>query len=257
MAGVVALAALVGLLAGPYVRTLASGFGPAPDATPPDTRITPTDAHDTPPDAQIAPPDTRTTPADNRTTPPDVTPPDTRAEARRAFARTLRTRPLPAWPPYLEVVTAAVAALVTWRAGLPYLCLAPVGTALAVIDWRTSRLPDAITLPSYPLLALCLLPTGELPRALLGAAALAAVYGALWLARPAAMGFGDVKLAGLIGMAAAARGWEAWVVAAVAGQLLAALYALALLLTRRASRDTQFPLGPFMLLGALAAVCLA
>lgn len=71
------------------------------------------------------------------------------------------------------------------------------------------------------------------------------------------MGFGDVKLAGLVGMAAAARGWEAWVVAAVAGQLLAALYALALLLTRRASRDTEFPLGPFMLLGALAAVCLA
>ncbi|GAA3206794.1 prepilin peptidase [Nonomuraea roseoviolacea] len=251
MAGVVALAALAGLIAGPYVRALASGFGPAPDA-PSDASDAPSDAHAAPPDAHAAPPDTYATPPVAQTTPPD-----TRAEARNAFARALRTTPLPAWPPYLEVVTAAVAALVTWRAGLPYLYLALAGTTLAVIDWRTSRLPDAVTLPSYPLLALSLIPTGELPRALLGAAALTAVYGALWLVRPAAMGFGDVKLAGLVGMAAAARGWEAWVVAAVAGQLLAALYALALLLTRRASRDTEFPLGPFMLLGALAAVCLA
>jgi leader peptidase (prepilin peptidase)/N-methyltransferase len=181
-------------------------------------------------------------------------PADTRAEARAAFARTLRTVPVPAWPPVVELATAGVAALVTWRAGPPYVYLALVGTALAIIDWRTSRLPDVITLPSYPLLALSLLPTGELPRALLGAVALAAAYGVLWLVRPAAMGLGDVKLAGLIGMAAAAQGWQTWVIAAVAGQLLGALYALALLAGGRATRDSQFPLGPFMLLGALVAL---
>ncbi|MFG3436416.1 prepilin peptidase [Nonomuraea sp. NPDC047897] len=208
----VALVALLGLLAGPYVRTLAGAF--------------------------------------------QEDPADTRAEVRAAFARTLRTVPVPAWPPAVELATAAVAALVAWRAGLPYVFLALAGTTLAIIDWRTSRLPDAITLPAYPLLALSLLPAGELPRALLGAAALAAVYGVLWFARPAAMGLGDVKLAGLIGMAAASLGWSAWVVAAVAGQLCGALYALALLATGRARRDTQFPLGPFMLLGALAALCL-
>lgn len=184
-------------------------------------------------------------------------PADTRAEARAAFARTLRTLrtlPVPAWPPTVELATAAVAALVAWRAGPPYVYLALVGTALAIIDWRTSRLPDVITLPSYPLLALSLLPTGELPRALLGAVALAAAYGVLWLVRPAAMGLGDVKLAGLIGMAAAAQGWQTWVIAAVAGQLLGALYALALLAGGRATRDSQFPLGPFMLFGALVAL---
>ncbi|MEV0197572.1 prepilin peptidase [Nonomuraea sp. NPDC050691] len=257
MAGLVALSALVGFLAGPYVRTLAGGFTRDPDADLPAGPHADMDSHAAPDTSPGSATDTtpRTPPGTAPRT--DEQPPDTRAEAREAFARVLRTTPLPPWPPYLEVATAAVAALVTWRAGLPYLYLALAGTALAVIDWRTSRLPDVITLPSYPLLALSLLPTGELPRALLGAAALAAVYGALWLARPAAMGLGDVKLAGLIGMAAAARGWEAWVVAAVAGQLLGALYALALLLTRRASRDSQFPLGPFMLLGALAAVCLA
>ncbi|MCA2220349.1 prepilin peptidase [Nonomuraea aurantiaca] len=208
----VALVALLGLIVGRYVRTLAGCFVPNP--------------------------------------------PDTREEARAALAAVLRTVPVPRWPPAVEVATAAVAALVTWRAGLPYVYFALAGTALALIDWRTTRLPDVITLPSYPILALTLLPTGELPRALLGALALAAAYAMLWFARPAAMGLGDVKLAGLIGMATAAMSWQAWVVAAVGGQLSGALYAIVLLVTRRATRDTQFPFGPFMLLGAFTALCL-
>ncbi|MGP3956613.1 prepilin peptidase [Nonomuraea sp. 3N208] len=160
------------------------------------------------------------------------------------------------WPPKSELVTAAVTALVAWRLGLPYVPFAVIGVALAVIDWRTTILPDAITLPAYPITALALLPTGELPRALAGGAALAAIYGLLWVIRPDALGLGDVKLAGLIGMAGAALGWQAWVVAAFCGQLLGALYALALLVTGRGTRHTQFPFGPFMLLGAFTVLCL-
>ncbi|MGP4094569.1 prepilin peptidase [Nonomuraea sp. KM90] len=160
-------------------------------------------------------------------------------------------------PAAVELATAAVAALVAWRVGPPYVCLAVIGVALAVIDWRTSTLPDAITLPAYPVAALALLPTGELPRALAGGAVLAGVYGLLWFARPDALGFGDVKLAGLIGMASAALGWPALVAAAFCGQLLGAVYGVALLLTGRGNRHTQFPFGPFMLLGALTTLCLA
>ncbi|GAA3260783.1 prepilin peptidase [Nonomuraea helvata] len=163
---------------------------------------------------------------------------------------------LSGWFPGVEVVTAAVTALVAWRFGLPYVTGAVIGTALAVIDWRTSLLPDAITLPAYPVMALSLAPTGELPRALAGAAALTAVYGVLWFIRPEAMGLGDVKLAGLIGMTAGALGWQAWIVAAFCGQVLGALYGLAILLTRRGTRHTQFPFGPFMLLGAFTTLCL-
>ncbi|UBU10586.1 prepilin peptidase [Nonomuraea gerenzanensis] len=160
------------------------------------------------------------------------------------------------WPA-LELVSAAVAGLVAWRAGPPYVCFAVIAVALAVIDWRTSTLPDAITLPAYPITALALLPTGELPRALAGGAVLAAVYGVLWLARPEAMGLGDVKIAGLIGMAAAAMSWQALVAAAFCGQLLGALYAVSLLATGRGTRHTQFPFGTFMLLGTLPTLCLA
>ncbi|MFI7614749.1 prepilin peptidase [Nonomuraea terrae] len=164
--------------------------------------------------------------------------------------------PAPAWPPLTELATAALAALVAWQAGLPYACFAVIGAALAVIDWRTYTLPDAITLPAYPIMALALAPTGELPRALAGGAVLAAAYGLLWFLRPDALGFGDVKLAGLIGMAAAALGWQALVAAAFLGQLYGALYGLSLLLTRRGTRHTQFPFGPFMVLGAFTTLCL-
>ncbi|GAA2769441.1 prepilin peptidase [Nonomuraea dietziae] len=183
-------------------------------------------------------------------------PVDPRAEAGRAFAglpgRVRLAKPV------IEAATAAVFALLAWRMEPVYLpallYAAAVGSALAVIDWRTQRLPDVLTLPSYPILALLLLPTGRLADALLGGAALLLLYGVLWFVRPTAMGLGDVKLAGLIGMAAGAVGWNAWVAAALAGQLLGALYAIALLVLRKADRSAEFPFGPFMLAGAL---CLA
>jgi len=186
----------------------------------------------------------------------EAEPDDPRAEGRAALRAVLRTVPLPVWPPTYELMTAGVLAVVVWRAGPAYAYAAVVGTALAAVDWRTARLPDVITLPSYPILALTLLPTGELPRGLAGGLALAACYGLLWVIRPADLGLGDVKLAGLIGMACAAVGWQSWVVAAVGGQLLGALYAVLLLVTRRGDRRTEFPFGPFMLLGALAGLCL-
>ncbi|WP_084960527.1 prepilin peptidase [Thermoactinospora rubra] len=187
-------------------------------------------------------------------------PADTRKEARYAFGALSRL-PRPGRPPVVELATATVCALVAWRAAPPYLpglaYAAVAGVLLAVVDWRTRRLPDVITIPSYPILALLLLPTGELPRALLGGVALAGVYGVLWFLRPHAMGLGDVKLAGLIGMVGGALGWQAWAVAALAGQFAGALYAIGLLITKKGDKSTEFPFGPFMLIGALAAVCLA
>ncbi|GGK67698.1 hypothetical protein Sme01_09210 [Sphaerisporangium melleum] len=185
-----------------------------------------------------------------------------RAEARAAFRGALRTVPVPAWPPSIEVVVAAVAALVAWRITgpallAPWLYMAVAGCALAVIDWRTQRLPDALTLPSYPVLAALLAPSGRLGEALLGGLALAGAYAVLWLARPGALGLGDVKLAGLTGMLTGALGLDAWLAGAIAGQALGALYAVVLLVTRRGTLRSQFPLGPFILLGPLAALLAA
>ncbi|MEV5407712.1 A24 family peptidase [Thermopolyspora sp. NPDC052614] len=186
------------------------------------------------------------------------------AEAREAFRAVSRTVPVPAWPPTVELATAAVCGLVVWRLGgqsgwllAAWLYLAVVGMALTVIDWRTRRLPDVLTLPSYVVLLGLLAPSGAMPQAIYGMLGLGAVYAVLWFVRPDALGLGDVKLAGLIGLATGALGLQSWVVAAVGGHLLGALYALGLLITRRGTLKSEFPFGPFMLAAALAALLVA
>ncbi|WP_405146734.1 A24 family peptidase [Sphaerisporangium sp. NBC_01403] len=293
MSFVVAGAALLGLVAGSYARALASGFGPAvgpdddrrPDGdrraaevghpaaghggSPPAARPDgdPSGEPEETPEDGLSPEETPEDGFSGQETPEDGLSREEAAEARRAyrvearqaFRRMARAVPVPAWPPLVELGTAAVCALVAWRIGwTPLLAAwsyaAVAGCALALIDWRTQRLPDALTLPSYPILVLLLAPTGHLMAGLLGGLALAGVYAVLWFARPGALGLGDVKLAGLTGMLTGALGLDAWITGAVGGQFLGALYAVVLLVTRRGTLRSQFPLGPFILLGALAAV---
>jgi leader peptidase (prepilin peptidase)/N-methyltransferase len=167
--------------------------------------------------------------------------------------------------PLVEAVTAALFAVMALRFGcdwvLPaYLYLAAVGLALALIDLDCKRLPDALTLPSYPvatvLLAAAALAgseSGSFVNALLGGAAMFAVYFALCFAYPAGMGFGDVKLAGVLGMYTAWLGWGAWAVALFLGVFLGGLFGVALIAVKKGGRKTAVPFGPFMLLGALIA----
>ncbi|MFJ4107676.1 prepilin peptidase [Oerskovia enterophila] len=134
--------------------------------------------------------------------------------------------------------------------------LAALGSALAVIDVRTHRLPNALVLPAYPVLAVLLGAAsllgpddGSPVRALAGGLVLYGAYFLLALA-PSGLGFGDVKLAGLLGAYLAWFGWSELVVGASAAFLLGGLAAVVLLATRRAGRRTLIPFGPFMLTGA-------
>ena len=68
------------------------------------------------------------------------------------------------------------------------------------------------------------------------------------------MGFGDVKLAGVLGLAAGWLGWGSWAVALFLGFFLGGLFGLALVARGRGGRKTAVPFGPFMLLGTLIAV---
>jgi len=168
--------------------------------------------------------------------------------------------------PLVELSTAVLFAGLALELGpdpaLPaYLYLAAVGMALALIDLDCKRLPDVLTLPSYPVAVVLLAAaaafgsdSGELGRALLGGAAMFALYFALCFAYPAGMGFGDVKLSGVLGLYTAWLGWGAWVVGVFTGFLLGALFGIALIAARRGGRKTAVPFGPFMLLGVLVAV---
>jgi leader peptidase (prepilin peptidase)/N-methyltransferase len=64
------------------------------------------------------------------------------------------------------------------------------------------------------------------------------------------MGMGDVKLAGVLGMALAWLGWGEWMVGAFLAFLLGAVVGIGLMLFRRAGRRSAIPFGPFMVAGA-------
>lgn len=167
--------------------------------------------------------------------------------------------------PLVEAGTGVAFALVAWGAGVSWtlpalLYLAAVSVALALIDLDTHRLPDAIVLPSY-VVATVLLglaawnPGGEpdgaaFVRALVGGAVVFAVYFLLLVVYPAGMGFGDVKLAGVLGLYLGWAGWASLVVGWFAAFLLGGLFAVGLLVAGRAGRRTSVPFGPWMLAGA-------
>ncbi|MCT9821613.1 prepilin peptidase [Microbacterium sp. W1N] len=140
---------------------------------------------------------------------------------------------------------------------IAFLYLAAISIALTMIDLDTRRLPNAIVLPSYVVLAVlftgaCLAgaPWEALLRAAVGGAALFAFYWVLRFAKPGGMGGGDVKLAGVLGMALGWVGWGTLIVGAFAAFLVGGVIGIGMMLAHRATRKTAIPFGPFMVLGA-------
>ncbi|BFU46776.1 prepilin peptidase [Krasilnikovia sp. MM14-A1004] len=173
--------------------------------------------------------------------------------------------PISARYPLVEAGTAAlyvaVAARFGWSWELPaYLYLAAIAIALAAIDLDVLRLPDQIVLPSYgvalALLAPAMIAEHSWTAGLRGLAAAAVLYGLyrLLAAIPRGMGFGDVKLAPLLGLYLGWLGWSSVAVGAFAGFLLGGVVGAALLVTRLANRKSRIPFGPYMLAGAFLAV---
>lgn len=138
-----------------------------------------------------------------------------------------------------------------------FLYLGAISVALTLIDLDTQRLPNVIVLPAYVvgaiLLAASSILAGDfeaLGRAAIGAAALFAVYFLMAFLYPGGMGFGDVKLAGVLGLFLAWLGWGPLAVGAFAPFALGGIFALVLLIARRAGRKTKIPFGPWMLAGS-------
>ena len=131
------------------------------------------------------------------------------------------------------------------------------GTALAAIDAAVMRLPDFLTLPSYPITFLALAwassTTGgvrPLYRGVEASALLLVLFAVLNVA--AGVGLGDVKLAGLVGMLLGYFGWmvlfRGLFMACVIGMVWAGLIRL------RGRRAMHIPMGPALVAGALFVV---
>jgi leader peptidase (prepilin peptidase) / N-methyltransferase len=172
-------------------------------------------------------------------------------------------------PLALELSTAAVLALLLGRFGgqpdmVAFGFFGVLGVALAAIDIAVQRLPDPLTLPAYPILIALL--TGAaiaghdfaaLLRALLGCLALAGVYLVVALVSRGQLGGGDIKLAGVAGLALGWLGWPILIAGAALGFVLSAVASVGLLAARRLTLSSAICFGPFLVTGAVIAMLAA
>ncbi|MBW4703895.1 prepilin peptidase [Micromonospora sp. RL09-050-HVF-A] len=145
-----------------------------------------------------------------------------------------------------------------------FLLVAAVGLVLAVADLTSLRLPDplvgAAALGGGTALTVAAVVTGtpgRLALALAGAALSLLLYVVLALLPRSRLGFGDVKLAAVLGLPLGWLGWPTLWLGLLLPHLLQGLLVLALLAARRVRRDTALPFGPALLTGAWLAVLLA
>ncbi|HYY12494.1 MAG TPA: prepilin peptidase [Kineosporiaceae bacterium] len=138
-----------------------------------------------------------------------------------------------------------------------FLYLAAASVALAVIDLQTLRLPFWIVVPSWwagaVLLggAALLMGHGDAAvRMLAGGVGYWALYRLVFALSGGKLGYGDVRLAGLLGGYLAWVGWGTLVAGVYAGTLVAGVAFSGLLLARRAGLKSELPYGPPMIVGA-------
>lgn len=127
------------------------------------------------------------------------------------------------------------------------------------IDARTHHLPRSLSFATFgigaPLLVIAAITENDMSHvvnAMIGVVVATALVGFLYLIGRGAMGSGDVRLAPVIGLY---TGWISVgtvVLALVVSFFLAAMFAVVLLVTGRASRSDEIPLGPFLAWGTLA-----
>lgn len=168
-------------------------------------------------------------------------------------------------PWYTAAASAAACALVVWAVegdpALPmFVALAILGVLLGAIDLACKRLPHLLVVPAiWASAALFLVVAavtgqwGDLLRAGLGAAILGLVYLLLYLLPGQGLGFGDVKLAVLLGGYLGWLGWGEVLLGALLPWLVNGPVVLALLLAGRVNRKSSLPFGPAMLVGTLLA----
>jgi leader peptidase (prepilin peptidase)/N-methyltransferase len=133
--------------------------------------------------------------------------------------------------------------------------------ALSVIDVERLILPKAIVWPLSlavaGLLVVAAAATGEWHDLLVGAACAAAwfvLFYVMFAISPRLLGFGDVRLAPVLGLALGWLGWRYVLLGFFAANLIGAVIGIALIATHRMARSQQIPYGVFLALGCAFAV---
>jgi leader peptidase (prepilin peptidase)/N-methyltransferase len=122
---------------------------------------------------------------------------------------------------------------------------------LGVIAWRdykTGKIPDLLSLALLVcgIVALVVYDQPDLRARLIGLVAISGPLLLITLAKPRAIGGGDVKLMAAAGFL---LGWKAVLVAFGLGVVLAGVYAVYLLASKKKKRNEHFPFGPALCVG--------
>ena len=168
--------------------------------------------------------------------------------------------------PFIELFTAVLFAAIGARFAhswaLPaYLVLAAALVALSAIDLEHYILPNRILYPTdaaaIVLLAVASAAThdwGAFARALMAGAVAFLIFFVIHTISPRGMGFGDVRLAFLLGLALGWLGWGEVAGGLFAGFLYGAVVGSVLIATKIRGRKQQIPFGPFLATGAMTFV---
>lgn len=161
-----------------------------------------------------------------------------------------------------SALSAGVSAGAVWALGTQLTTVVFVGfvavtCSLILTDLDHKRIPNRITYKAIPLLGVALalgaLADGtvdQMPRALLAMVAFTGFFFFVYIIARGGFGFGDVKLAILLGLFLGFLGWEYVIIGGMLTALLGALAAVVVLLATRASGRSEFPYGPPMIVGA-------
>jgi leader peptidase (prepilin peptidase)/N-methyltransferase len=163
---------------------------------------------------------------------------------------------------WVELATGIVFALLAWHYGLSpalgimifYACLFIV---ISVIDLEHGLILNKVVYPSMVVaLLLALIPRPWLTQWIVTGIANAAIGGAIGfgiflliaLISRGGMGWGDVKLAGLIGLA---TGFPLVFLSVIMGAILGGIVAVAMVITKKRQRRQTIPFGPFLAAAAM------
>lgn len=173
----------------------------------------------------------------------------------------------------LNIATAALFALAFWRLGLSpelpaVLAFIFGGVLLAVIDWRIQRLPTRIVYLTLAAVAGGLVFAAIVERnwvslatAVAGGLLFVNAFALVYIATTKftgmmVLGFGDVRLAAVLGLLLGWYGLEYVLYGAIAGHLLALAIAVATCIHRR-GLHMRYSFGPPLIAGTLAVVLFA
>jgi leader peptidase (prepilin peptidase) / N-methyltransferase len=166
----------------------------------------------------------------------------------------------------LALVSAAVLGGFAARLGAdvalaPYAVFALSMVAISAVDLERYIIPNRIVYPTLAMLVPLFVVSsavdhqwGSLARAAIAAAVAFSGFFVLHVAVPKGMGFGDVRLAGVIGLATGWLGLGHAFVGFFAGFVLGAVIGIVFVVTTGGGRKTRIPFGPFLAAGAVFSI---